>query len=51
MSARIVSITDGDTVDVQDQRGQSYTVRLAGIEASWRNGRYAAWIKPLLSVL
>jgi len=32
-SVKVVSITDGDTVDVQDQQGRTYTVRLAGIDA------------------
>jgi endonuclease YncB( thermonuclease family) len=32
-SAKIVSITDGDTVDVLDQGGLTHAVRLAGIDA------------------
>jgi endonuclease YncB( thermonuclease family) len=32
-SAKVVAITDGDTVDALDSRGLTYSIRLAGIDA------------------
>jgi endonuclease YncB( thermonuclease family) len=33
LNAQVLRITDGDTVDVVDQGGVPYTIRLAGIDA------------------